>query len=182
MRLQELRLNRFLPAFLRQDKTAEGFCYALERQLKKIVSVTPAVSLYANLENLDEKVLDALAFQYHIPEYMTNFSVEQKQKLLRGCLHSHQLRGTVAAVEQVVEKIFGFGYVEEWFEYNGQPYRFKVHTANPSVEDDMVAEFERILEATQNIRSVLEQVVVELSGEEAQYVGCYRQEGEILSI
>ena len=182
MNLQELQLARFLPAFLQRDKTAKGFCYALERQLAKIVSAVSAISLYASLETLDGQVLDALAFQYHIPEYMTDFSVDTKRKLLQGCLHSHQLRGTVAAVEQVIEKIFGFGYVEEWFQYNGQPYRFKVHTSNPSVEDSMVAEFERILGATQNIRSVLEQVVVELSGEETQYAGCFRQEGEIISI
>ena len=74
----------------------------------------------------------------------------------------HHQRGTAGAVEKVVHDVFGDGRVEEWFDYNGSPFHFKVYTSNAGSSDEMLREFERIISTTQNCRSYLEAAIVEL--------------------
>ena len=74
---------------------------------------------------------------------------------------THKQRGTVAAVERVVSDIFGDGWVEEWSQYGGEPFHFKVHTSNVSAGDQEAAYFESIVASTQNVRSYLEAVIIE---------------------
>ena len=85
---------------------------------------------------------------------------------------THCDRGTVGAVERIVQDVFGIATVQEWFDYGGEPFHFRVITENTSASDAMLAELDRIIKETQNIRSHLEEVVVELFQRMNMYVGC----------
>ena len=87
--------------------------------------------------------------------------ISTKRKLVRTAILTHKQRGTVAAVERVVTDIFGDGWVEEWPEYGGEPFHFKVHTSNVSAGDQEAAYFESIVASSQNVRSYLEAVIIE---------------------
>ena len=172
MKLNELDLLEFLPKYMQQDKTAQGIAYALTIELKKIINQIEKVSIYSRIDELDETMLDELAWQFNIPEYISTLDIFQKRALVKGCMKTHRERGTVAAVEKVIEDVFGNGYVEEWFDYDlDKPYHFRVRTGNVSVNDSMVAEFEKIIKSTQNLRSVLDEVIIETSHEMNTYFG-----------
>lgn len=179
MKLDELIMSEFLPQFMQQDKTAMGIAYALEKQLKKVILKIADLKIYSNIGSLPENILDELAWQFNIPEYNTGYSLEIKRALVKSCIDTHRHRGTVSAVEKVINNIFGVGFVEEWFEYGGEPGYFKIHTTNSAVTDEMVEEFERVLTSTQNIRSWLEQVIIELVANMNLFVGMYCHESEV---
>lgn len=174
MKLKELDMLEFLPQYMRHDKTAQGMSYAITETIKKyVVNNIEKCNIYGRIEKLDSNLLDELAWQFNVPEYISTLDITAKRNIIKNCLKTHRQRGTVAAVENVIEAVFGNGYVEEWFNYDGQPYHFKVHTSNMSVSDTMVSEFENLVANTQNVRSVLEAVIVETALKMQSYQGCY---------
>lgn len=174
MKLNELELIEFLPKYMQQDKTAQGIAYAITKEFKKIIREIVNVKIYSRIEALDESMLDELAWQFNIPEYISTLDIVQKRALVKNCMQMHRERGTVAAVEKVIQDVFGNGYVEEWFDYDlNKPYHFRVRTTNISTTDSMVAEFEKIVKSTQNLRSVLEEVIIETSHDLDNYFGSF---------
>lgn len=161
MKLNTVELARMLPLFMREDQNFKAICYALEREIKLLHEQTNLIRLYKNIDNLPEDVLDELAWQFNSIEYNKSYSIDVKRTLIKNCLSTHHKRGTVSAVEEVASKIFGNATVTEWFEYDGEPYHFKVYTSNVSTSDEMITEFNRVIKQTQNIRSHLEEVVAE---------------------
>lgn len=183
MKLKELDLLEFLPKYMQQDLTAQGIAYAVTIELKKIIDVIEKkCNIYGRIEELEENLLDELAWQFNIPEYISTLDVVIKRAIVKNCIKTHRERGTVAAVEKVVADVFGNGYVAEWFEYGGMPYHFRVYTSNVSATDDMVAEFEKIIKSTQNLRSVLDDVVIETSCEMNTYFGGFMHTADIINL
>lgn len=161
MKLSELKLMEFLPAWMRTDENAKALAYAVEQQLKRLISQFDRLVIYAAIDTQTNEILDELGWQFNVPEYASTLPIETKRALVETAILTHKQRGTVAAVERVVSDIFGDGWVEEWFEYDGEPYYFRVHTSNVSAGDQEAAYFDSIVASTQNVRSVLEAVIIE---------------------
>ena len=183
MRLNELDLIEFFPQYMHQDKTAQGIAKAVTQVFKDIViNNIEKCNIYGRIGSLEENMLDELAWQFNIPEYIPTLDLITKRNLVKNCMEIHRQRGTVAAVENVIASVFGNGYVEEWFDYGGKLYHFKVHTTNVSANDNMINEFEKIVASTQNVRSVLEAVVIETAIEMSSFQGIYLHTAEIVYI
>jgi P2-related tail formation protein len=71
--------------------------------------------------------------------------------------------GTSFAVEEVIKTYFGDGRVEEWFEYDGEPYHFKVYATDPTIATTRQAEFLQILEVVKRKSMVLDEIIIGLS-------------------
>lgn len=171
MKLNDLDLSMFIPQFMREDKNAQALIYAIQQALIPIIQDIKHASIYARIDELEENVLDMLAEQFNIPEYNKTYAIGVKRSLIKNCMLIHHQRGTVSAVEKVVNDVFGNAKVEEWFDYDGEPYHFKVYTSNASASDEMLGEFERIISVSQNVRSYLEAAIVELYQSMDVYVG-----------
>lgn len=161
MKLENLDILDFLPNYTKDDLSVKGLAYALTNSLVTAVKFISLCQIYANIDTIDVSILDELAMQFSALEYSSDYDENIKRSIIKTCMDTHRKRGTVAGVEKIIAEIFGNGYVEEFFDYNGDPFYFKVYTSNMSVEDDMVDEFERVLESSQNARSWLDQVIVE---------------------
>lgn len=184
MNLNELDLLEFLPTYLRRDKTASGMAYAVTKILNEyVVKNIEKCNIYGRIDELDDVILDKLAWQFNVVEYIPTLDTATKRLLIKNCIEMHRQRGTVAAVEKVIQDVFGNGYVEEWFNYDrSKPFHFKIHTSNMSASDSMITEFEKLVENTQNVRSVLEEVVIETSIEMSTYYGVFSQSADIIYI
>lgn len=172
MKLKSLDLSLLLPHFMRNEKNTQAFVYAIQHELNLVTASIEHARIYSRVDSLSEELLDELAWQFNIPEYNTEYDISVKRELIKTSMLIHNQRGTVGAVEKVVESIFGVATLEEWFDYGGEPYHFKVRTTNPSSSDAMIADLERVIKETQNIRSHLEEVIVELMERMTNYVGC----------
>lgn len=161
MTLQNFDLFQLLPAWMRDDKTAQALVYALTRQLQAVASQLQNLVIYTNIEAQPDAILDELAWQFNAIEYNPSLPRSVKVQLVESAILNNKQRGTAAAVERIATQIFGDAWIEEWFEYSGEPYYFRVHTTNVSVGDQEAAQFADTIASAQNVRSVLESVIVE---------------------
>lgn len=172
MKLTDIDFLRLLPQFMRDDRNAKAFAYAVQSKLIEVSIAIEHAQLYSRIDSLTDEILDELAWQFNVVEYRNDYDISTKRELVKGCMELHYKRGTVAAVEDVVQKIFGDARVEEWFEYGGAPYHFRIVTSNTSASDEMIQEVTRLVKETQSIRSYLESVIVEIMQSMNLYIGC----------
>lgn len=161
MTINNLDLMQLLPQWMQTDPNAKALALALQRQIQALAAQIGSLVIYASIDTQSDAILDELGWQFNIPEYNSALPISTKRKLVQNAIITHKQRGTVAAVEQIVSDIFGDGWVEEWFQYNGDPYNFRVHTTNVSAGDQEAAYFESIVASSQNVRSYLEAVIIE---------------------
>lgn len=164
--IQKISLLDVLPPSILNDKKINAAAQALDVELQKLSGVVPEVLHIPRLDELPEKVLDLLAWHYHCDFYEpVGMSIETKRNLIRESIAWHRIKGTPAAVEKLARIVFKDAHVEEWFEYDGEPYRFKVAAKGLSYTGDEAATFFRMVEAAKNERSWLDNILFDLSEE-----------------
>lgn len=182
MNLNNLTLLDLQTTYMKQDKTTIALCSAIDNQFKKLADETKFCLIYSRINELDEIALDELAWQLSIDWYDSNSDVEIKRKLIKSAIKIHKYRGTPAAVEDVIETYFGDGKVEEWFEYGGKPYTFRVVTSNASINEELANQFIKVLNSVKNGRSHLEAIIITLTAEMNIYMGGKVHIGDYLTI
>ncbi len=158
MDLSNVDLLSLQTSYMKLDPTTQALCSALQPQFRQISDEVKACLIFFRINELDEPILDELALQMHIDWYDSSSEVNVKRNLIKDAIKIHRYRGTPYAVEEAVRIYFGPGYVQEWFEYDGPPFEFKVLTTNKAVTDETYQEFIRITKIVKNVRSHLEGV------------------------
>lgn len=94
------------------------------------------VRIISNIDALDETVLDILARDFKVDWWDPEYSIEEKRRTLKGSWRVHKILGTKAAVETAIRAIYPLTTVEEWFEYGGEPYHFRldINITNDSID------------------------------------------------
>lgn len=183
MRLEDIKLLALQTQYMQSDPTTAALCAALDTQIKQLNEDIKKILIYPNIDILGHELLDELAWQFGVNAYNTIFSLDVKRDLIHNALQTHKYAGTKYACEQVIKSVFGeTSWIEEWFEYGGEPYYFNVRTTNPIVTDEMAEEFLRLLNAVKNVRSVLGAVIVEMQANMDLYVGCMVEVGEYIYV
>ena len=160
MQLTDVDLLALQTKFMQQDSTVQGMCAALTPQLRDLAAEVKNCLILTRIDELQEEILDELAYERHIEWYDATASIEVKRSLIKNSDMVHAYLGTPYAVEQVVRDYFGLATVKEWFEYGGEPFCFKVIVANQSVSGEQAKRFTKALDAVKNIRSRMDELVV----------------------
>ena len=103
------------------------------------------VRIISNIDALDETVLDILARDFKVDWYDPDYSLEEKRRTVKSSWRVHKTLGTKAAVETAIRAIYPLTTVEEWFEYGGEPYHFRLNIDITSDSGDRVRQ-RRVLE------------------------------------
>ena len=115
--------------------------------------------------------LDALAWELNILWYDVGANIDTKRDVIKNSDLVYRRLGTKWAVESVIKSYFGDGYITEWFEYGGQPGRFRVYTANPSVSEERYGEFLNLLEKIKRASAKFDGLYITLTGQMPLYAG-----------
>lgn len=169
--LEESRVLSLLPPMLQKDSDIIAAATALDKSTRTTYHLINKLNFVVDPNLTDHQLLDAVAADFHVDFYDKSFPVEIKQKLIEESMILHMEKGTGKAVEDLITAVFGEGMVEEWFEYGGQPYHFKVITNNPSATNERAHEFIRALESVKRKSAVLESVNILQSESMNLYVG-----------
>ena len=103
------------------------------------------VRVISNIDGLNEAVLDILARDFKVDWWDPEYSIEEKRRTLKGSWRVHKILGTKAAVETAIRAIYPLTTVEEWFEYGGEPYHFRLNIDITSDSGDRARQ-RRVLE------------------------------------
>lgn len=182
MDLSNVDLLALQTKVMQNDPTTKGLCAALTPQLNIVSNEIDSILIYSNIDKLTDEVLDILALQFHMDWYVATANIEIKRRLVKNAFKVHKTKGTPYAVEQVIQDMFGDGYVTEWFEYGGNPFNFKVITTNPSVTAELANQFNMAVNAVKRRSTVLEQIIISLSAELNIYYAGVVHTGDSLTI
>jgi phage tail P2-like protein len=160
-----------IPPSIASDPQVKAISAAISPQLQAVSNEIQECILLPRLNELSEKVVDLLAWQYHVDFYDANLSIEQKRNLVRTSIDAHRHKGTPYAVELVVKAILEDAIVQEWFEYGGEPYFFRVIKINGQITADMYPRLKKAINTVKNTRSWLEGVSLSRNVTSNLYLG-----------
>ena len=114
------------PAVLVNDKSMNPLVDTLADALAKLAASCRMATIYPRIDELPEGLLDILAKDFKVDWYDFNYSLETKRKVLKDSFYVHRHMGTRAAVEKALCDVWPDSVLEEWFEYGGEPFHFRV--------------------------------------------------------
>ena len=176
-------LLELLPESVLLDPKLRASAEALDAQFRAVTAAAREVLHLPRFNELSGNIIDYLAEQFHIDFYEPLYLTEaEKVNLIRSSIAWHRIKGTPAAVEQIAHSAFRDADIQEWFEYGGEPYHFKVRTYNVSATDEMLQQAEILVRSIQNARSHLEEVIVEVKDSMNLFFGCTAIIGEDVTL
>ncbi|MBQ8507227.1 MAG: phage tail protein [Clostridia bacterium] len=163
--LENFEIERLVPRFLLQDKNGYALAKAMEAlALRGMEIMDEAVAIHSDVEKMPEWRLDEMAQMLNASWYDYAADTETKRAVIRGAKEYYDRLGTPYAIERAISDVYGAGRIEEWFDYGGEPYHFRVFTTNVSALKENRAKFLRLMDIVKNVRSVLDNIYY--SGEE----------------
>lgn len=166
--IHNVSLLDILPPNLAAEKNVRAAALAIDGELAKVTETIQLLALDYNVDDLPEEWVNELAWQSRVDFYDTSLPLEIRRDLVKKSDSWKRRKGTPSAVEELVTSIFSFGKVEEWWEYGGAPYTFRVVTTNPAATTDMAEQFIAAVESVKNKRSRLESVRVDITWDELE--------------
>lgn len=158
MNRQDYCIAERLPESLNRDNLRQ-VAQAIDEQLHELDALNELICLYPRIDELSSELVDALAIHFHVDFYDQNLSLEKRRALVKNSIRWHMKKGTKAAVEEMVQTVFEGGRVTEWFEYNGEPYHFKIDLLEaPGISQENIDTVVRLVKAVKNTRSWLDSV------------------------
>ena len=168
----EVPLDQTLPYALRNDRRIVALAAAVAEQLTitaKMIHDTDG--FFYRIMELDERVLDMLAYDLHVDWYDYAAELETKRNLIASSVFVHRNMGTPSAIYRVIEDAFGTGVIEEWFQYGGQPHHFRVKSENAEQVNQNLGHFLEMIAKAKPVSEVLEHVTVTQEGVHSTLVG-----------
>lgn len=180
-------LDQTIPPALEYDPKMKALARATAKLLQAQAGmIRDTVGIYYRVDELSENVLDMLATDLHVDWYDYSYSLDIKRSLIKDAVKVHRTLGTRAAVDTTLYAIFGDSFeIEEWFEYEGEPYTFRVEV-NISERGLGPEEHEAAMRSillTKNVRSWLEGIYYKADYQPAQlYTGAWAASAQHIDV
>lgn len=131
-------LMRIFPPALIRDPAMVARANAIAELLTARLVEIDRARIIANIDGLDEAVLDILARDFKVDWWDADYSLEEKRRTLKSSWRVHKTLGTKAAVETAISAIYPRTTVLEWWEYGGEPYHFRldINITNDSIDSE----------------------------------------------
>lgn len=159
IKLSEAELTTVLPPFIKEDSEVQAISYAFKKGMEKMIEFARLSTLYAEIENLPDEIIDLLALELQSQYYDDSMEIEIKRKIVKNSIAWYAKGGTVSAVDEMVQAVFGEGEVIEWYKYGGEPGTFYIKT-NAELSPDIIENFNEIINKVKNMRSHLTNITI----------------------
>ena len=119
--------------------------------------------LVSIIDNVPVDALPHLAEQYHITGnegWLQALSETEKRNLIKSSIKMHRYKGTKYALEEIFKTLNIVGNIEEWFNYGGDPYHFKVilQVFNRSINKETELKLRALIEATVSNKGLMHEL------------------------
>ena len=114
------------PKVLKNDAGMNPLVDTIAEAISKLGMKVVFPNIYARIDELPEDLLDILAKDFKVDWYDYNWGIEAKRQTIKDSFYVHRHLGTVGAVKTALSDVWPPSTVEEWFEYGGEPYYFRV--------------------------------------------------------
>lgn len=125
--LTKANLVATLPVALQKDPSAVALAEAMADLLAQRPKEIEQLLIYPAIDRLPESLLDILAYDFKVDWWDANYSLEEKRRVFKDSWYVHKHMGTKAAVVTAISAIFPDTTLQEWWEYGGAPYCFRLN-------------------------------------------------------
>ena len=154
-------VTKWVPKFILRDKNGYALAKAIEAGVNMMnEAIRRGVACISDYDTMPEWRLDELAWEFRIDWWDPDYTLEQKRRTVKDSWYVYRYLGTKASVERAISAIYPDTAVQEWFEYGGKPFYFKL-LIDVSFESVTPEKHARVMERVgfyKNLRSVLEGV------------------------
>ena len=123
------------PRILGEQPWVKALSLAVLELHRRTMDYIDGSQIYTAIDTVREEVLDALAVNWKIDWYDTEYDLEQKRRIVKTALTIRRTMGTAAAVKAQADAIYPGSTVEEWFEYGSTPGHFRLRVNIMTVEE-----------------------------------------------
>jgi P2-related tail formation protein len=124
--IYDVKLLDLLPPNLRGDTDIIAASKAIDPEFYALANSIKNVLTFGDIDNASSEVVDNLARELKTPFYDTNLDLSMRRELVKNALIYNMTKGTPYTVESVITNAFSKSVLQEWFEYGGNPYCFRV--------------------------------------------------------
>ena len=119
-----------------------------------------------NPDTCPESLLPWLAWALSVDVWDSAWAEDKKRQVIKTAIAVHRRKGTPFAIEEAFKAVNIQAKVEEWPEYDGDPYKFKlvVDVMDEGLDAAAYSTINQIISQTKNVRSHLDSLDVYLSG------------------
>jgi len=143
------------PSIRELQHLVNAFDESFEELKKHIIKVL----IYPRIDEIeDEKLLDLLAWQFHIEGYDQAQTIQEKRNLIKHAIELHRYKGTPYAIKKVFQALNLDATLQEWFDYNGEPYKFKVLVKSVIQDEETYRKLIELINEYKNVRSWLDAI------------------------
>lgn len=169
--ISESNLMQALPKTLQDDDNMRVLGQVAAKKLADIQAQIRLLRIYASIDTLPEDALDLLAVELRTQSYDTSFEINTKRTLIKNTLLWYKRAGTLAAVRELAESLFGRCEIEEWFEYGGTPGCFRVKSAELLDVTTQMGAFLAAVQRVKRLSAHLENVAIDSEFDLTAYIG-----------
>ena len=165
-------LQEILPSSIQSDQMVQDIAKAIQTSLGLTKESIGNTLILSRIDSLPEGIIDTLAWQFHVDTYDLGLSISQKRALVKNAIKDHKYKGTSWAVKSVVEVLLNYAKVENWWEYQGKPYHFRLNgSSGPLVNEEQVENLVNAINQAKNVRSWLDGITFYRNISTAKRVG-----------
>ncbi len=171
--LQKATINELLPSSVKDDEVISNLSKALSSELQNITNNINQILFYPNIKQLPETIIDLLAEQFQVNFYdILGLDLEVKRELVQNSMLWNKKKGTKAVMQQMISTLYNSNCtIKEWFEYDGEPYHFKLFIDNVSFKKEDLDNITYIINELKNVRSHLESIAINMIVKSNLYCG-----------
>lgn len=161
--LRDARLTDILPKAVADQQWVKSLSDVWHDLTILILDFADNAQIYTAIDRASDELLDILAVQFRAPRYRQDYDIETKRRVVKASLPYYMTVGTKAAVEDVMQEMYGKAYVREWFEYNGTPGCFRI-----KIDAEKPIDIEELLDILHHVKRASAHLdMLQLSTEEA---------------
>jgi len=163
------------PSIRELQHLVDTFDTSFEELKKHIIKVL----IYPRIDEIeDEGLLNILAWQFHIEGYEQAQTIQEKRNLVKHAIELHRYKGTPYAIKKVFQALNLDATLQEWFDYNGDNYKFKVLVKSVIQDEDTYIRLTKLINEYKNVRSWLDVIGFHREYSQTLYCGFASKDGK----
>lgn len=169
--LNQLNILDITPDSIANDPQIIAMASSLQQKLNDVTAEIPFIEIYSRIDELPEPILRMLAVENRVfrNEWSLATTIEAKRDLVKSSFELNQRRGTRFSVERILGLLNINATLLEWFEYGGDPYRFRVSIFDINGEElttEQLQQAQRLINQYKPLRASLESVDIVLRSDD----------------
>lgn len=158
--IYDIKLKDLAPNSRLRNKEDLLFYDVVDEAIKRLIlSEIYKLILLDNIENLPEEIVDLLADELHVDFYDYSAVIKEKRHIVKTSILSHMKKGTLFPIQNILDTFFQESIIKEWFEYEGEPGKFKVEISDSEADYTQTNRIIKMIDSVKRTSQHLENLI-----------------------